>query len=246
MCKEQNFRHWWSHAWELRHLSLHRWPQGPGELTARCPQTQQCPSLSLCLFKFSSPPECQQPQHSRTPHKNTKTKLKFTTMLIGFDVLICRNTQTSHKTRAEPPCAVPDPQRWQWHLSAATASTETFRSSCPWKVNPAQTCAGCFSAAFFFFFLIFMWNYPKRLENGDIDIPIQHSLASILQPIQRIGIQDVLFESLLNFPLSNSAHSLPLLFSVRLKFLCGLALGTTLGNKITPVWMLGTFPVFPG
>lgn len=65
----------------------------------------------LCLFKFSSPPECQQPQHSRTPHKNTKTKLKFTTMLIGFDVLICRNTQTSHKTRAEPPCAVPDPQR---------------------------------------------------------------------------------------------------------------------------------------
>lgn len=99
---------------------------------------------------------------------------------------------------------------------------------------------------FFFFFLIFMWNYPKRLENGNIDIPIQHSLASILQPIQRIGIQDVLFESLLNFPLSNSAHSLPLLFSVRLKFLCGLALGTTLGNKITPVWMLGTFPVFPG
>lgn len=35
---------------------------------------------------------------------------------------------------------------------------------------------------------------------------------------------------------------------MRLKFLCGAVLGTTLGNKITPKWMLcsqGTFPVFP-
>lgn len=246
MCKESKFRHCWSHAWELRHLSLHRWDQGSSQPGAH--KAQQCPSLSLCLylFKLSSPPQSQQSQHSRTPYKNTKTKLKFTTMLIGFDVLICRNTQRSHKTRAEPPCIFPDPQRWQWHLLAATAWTETLRSSCPWKLNPAQTRAGCFRA--FFFFLIFMWNYPKRLENGNIDILIQQSLTSILQPIQHIGIQDALFESLLNFPLSDWAHSLPLLFSVRLKFLSGVVLGTTWGNKITPVWMLcsqGTFPVIP-
>lgn len=130
-------------------------------------------------------------------------------MLIGFDVPISRNTQRSHETHAEPPCTFPDPQRWQWHLLAATAWTETF-----WPDQAAletwilHKCAGCFRA--FFFFLIFTQNYPKRLENGNIDILIQHSLTSILQPIQYIGIEDALFESLLNSPLSDWAHSLPL------------------------------------
>lgn len=215
MCKEYNFRHWWSHAWALRHLLLHRWPLwDQGSSHPGVPKAQKCSSLSLCsyLFEVSSLPESQQSQHSRTPHKNTKIKLKFTTMLTGFDVPICRNTQRSHETRAEPPCTFPDPRRWQWHLLAATAWTETF-----WPDQAALESWILHKHVldvlvwFLFFFLIFMQNYPKRLENGNIDILIQHSLTSILQPIQYIGIQDASFESLLSSPLSDWAHSLPLL-----------------------------------
>lgn len=53
--------------------------------------------------------------------------------------------------------------------------------------------------------------------------------------MQNIGNQDALFWSLLNFPLSDRAHSLSLLLLVRLKFLSAAVSGTNLESGGTPV-----------
>lgn len=87
------------------------------------------PSIALPCLHARTSLLSQNPSNPNTAGLHTRTqkkiKLKFTTMLIGFDVPTCRNTQRSHKTRAEPPCTFPGPQKWQWHLLAAAAWTET-------------------------------------------------------------------------------------------------------------------------
>lgn len=214
---------------------LGTWAPFPAQVS---PQVPTDPSNALpCVCISLSSPLPQNPKHSRTPRNNTKNQ---TQIHHNVDRIWCSHLQ-EHTEKPQ------NMYRTTLNFPRPTEVTEASfschcldwnflaRSSCPWKLSPAQTCAGCFKAflKLLLFFLIFMRNYPKRLENGNIDILIQHSLTSILQPIQCIGIQDALFESLLNFPLRDWAHSLPLLLSVRLRFLSGVVLGTTLGNKIT-------------